>query len=154
MKEKKFVQPSVMTAQQHFSQVPSADIQRSKFDRSHAHKTTFDEGVLVPVYVDEVLPGDTFEMSATSFVRMSTPLKPIMDNVYLDVHFFFVPYRLVWDNWQKFMGERPTPDFDPSTLSIPQQTFTINTTPSASAGTRVQDYMGIPFDRDWETKKK
>ena len=119
MKEKYFQQPSVMNATQHFSQVPSAEFQRSRFDRSHAMKTTFDAGKLIPVFVDEVLPGDTFNLETTAFARLATPLKPVMDNMYLDIHFFFVPYRLVWDNWQKFMGERPTPDFDPNTLSVP-----------------------------------
>ena len=91
MKERKFVQPSVMSAQNHFSQVPRADIQRSKFDRSHGHKTTFDAGKLVPIFLDEVLPGDTFTMSATVFSRLATPLKPVMDNIYQDLHFFFDP---------------------------------------------------------------
>ena len=95
MSEKYFAQPSVMSAQAHFSAVPSAEIQRSRFDRSHGDKTTFDAGLLVPIFVDEVLPGDTFDCSSTSFVRLATPLKPVMDNMYLDTHFFFVPYRLI-----------------------------------------------------------
>lgn len=140
---KYFQQPSVMTAQQHFSQVPSAEIPRSRFDRSHAVKTTFDAGKLIPVYVDEVLPGDTFTMNSRLFARLATPLKPIMDNLYLDIHFFFVPYRLVWENFQKFMGERPTPDFDPSTLSVPQITFARNTTPTP--GNTLADYFGLPM---------
>ena len=119
MTEKYFPQPSVMTSQAHFSQVPSAEIPRSKFDRSHACKTTFDAGKIVPIFVDEVLPGDTFDLSTTNFTRLATPLKPFMDNVFLDMHFFFVPYRLVWDNFQKFMGERPDPSFDPNTLTVP-----------------------------------
>jgi len=120
MSEKYFPQPSVMSAQQHFAAVPSADIQRSKFDRSHAYKTTFDAGQLIPVYLDEILPGDTFSMNATAFARLATPLKPIMDNIYLDTHFFFVPYRLIWDNWQQFCGERKNPDDDPSVFSVPK----------------------------------
>ena len=121
-KERYFNQPSVMTSQAHFSQVPKADIQRSKFDRSHALKTTFDAGQLIPVYVDEVLPGDTFSVSQTAFARLATPLKPIMDNIYLDTQFFFVPYRLVWENWQAFMGERKNPDDDPGIYTIPKIT--------------------------------
>lgn len=145
MKEKYFAQPSVMTAQQHFSQVPSADIQRSTFDRSHACKTTFDAGKLVPIYVDEVLPGDTFRMNATAFARLATPLKPVMDNMYLDIHFFFVPSRLCWDNWQKFMGERPTPDFDPNTLSLPMRTLTLPDAPPSAL--KVSHYFGLPYVR-------
>ena len=76
-----------------FSQVPKATIPRSSFNRSHGHKTTFDAGYLVPVLVDEALPGDTFNCKMTAFARMSTPLYPIMDNMYLDSFFFAVPYR-------------------------------------------------------------
>ena len=140
MSEKYFPQPSVMTAQQHFSQIPSAEIQRSRFDRSHAYKTTFDAGLLCPVFVDEVLPGDTFTLNATAFARLATPLKPIMDNIYLDLHFFFVPYRLVWDHWQEFCGERLNPDDDPSAFTIPRTPIK----PAELNGTTLADYFGIP----------
>lgn len=143
-KEKYFAQPSITAAQAHFGQVPGAEIERSKFDRSHGYKTTFDGGLLYPIYVDEVLPGDTFHMNATSFARFATPLKPIMDNVYLDTHFFFVPYRLVWDNWQKFMGERVQPADDPDIYTIPQATVSLkNTLPNL-----LYRYMGIPLMGD------
>lgn len=99
--------PSVMGHQ--FSQVPHADIPRSQFDRSNGHKTTLDAGYLVPMYVDWVLPGDTVQLQATFFGRLATPLKPLMDNMVLDSFFFFVPYRLIWDNFQKFMGEQANP---------------------------------------------
>lgn len=141
MDKSKFVQPSVMTAQKHFSQVPSAEIQRSKFDRSHAYKTTFDAGFLVPVFVDEVLPGDTFSMSSTAFARLATPLKPFMDNVYLDTHFFFVPYRLVWDNWQKFCGERIDPDDDPNDYTVPTTPIDLD----ALLPTELAAYFGLPL---------
>ena len=141
MSEKAFQQPSVMTTQQHFANAPSADIPRSRFDRSHGLKTTFDAGYLVPVYLDEVLPGDTFTMKTTGFARLATPLKPIMDNMFLDIHYFFVPARLTWDNWAKFMGERVNPDDDPSNYSIPQIDLNMSTT------------APTPYDRDWETKK-
>lgn len=142
MAEKYFQQPSVMTSQQHFSQVPKADIQRSRFDRSHAHKTTFNAGDLVPVYVDEVLPGDSFTMNSTAFVRLATPLKPIMDNIYLDVQYFFVPYRLVWEHWQEFMGERKNPDDDPSIYSVPTLGIGRNSDNDRAAWR----YFGIPHD--------
>lgn len=138
--EKIFQQPSVMTAQQHFSQAPSAQIPRSTFDRSHACKTTFDAGACIPVYVDEVLPGDTFKMDARAFCRLATPLKPFMDNINLDIHFFFVPYRLVWVNWQKFMGERDNPADDPDIYTVPQALFNLSTTD----GTHLVNYMGLP----------
>lgn len=146
--EKPFKQPSVMTSQQHFSQVPSVNIERSRFNRSHGHKTTFDAGYLIPVFVDEYLPGDTFHMKATVFARLATPLKPVMDNIYVDLHFFAIPNRLVWDNWQKFMGERPTPDFDPNTLSMPKQIIEIGTTGPTQAQMGMHHYLGLPFVRD------
>ena len=119
MIEKPFQQPSVMAAQRSFAQVPAADTERSTFDRSHAHKTTFDAGKLIPIFLDEVLPGDTHTLNSRVFARLATPLKPFMDNVYLDVHYFFVPMRLLWEHWQEFCGERKSPDDDPSTYTIP-----------------------------------
>lgn len=146
MAERFFSQPSVMTAQQHFSAVPSADIQRSRFDRSHAVKTTFDASKLIPIFVDEVLPGDTFTHNSTIFARLATPLRPIMDNMYMDVHYWFVPNRLVWDEWQMFMGERPTPNFDPNTVVMP----TVNWVPPTDPDTQntVGTYFGLPRIRD------
>jgi len=138
--EKYFQQPSIMSTQQHFSHVPGADIERSRFDRSHALKTTFDEGNLVPIYVDEVLPGDTFSLRETSFCRLATPLRPVMDNMYYETFFFFVPYRLVWDNWQKFMGERASPTEDNSALVVPQ--IALNTD---NTGTKLYHYFGLPY---------
>lgn len=142
MAERYFRQPSVMGAQQHFSTVPKAEILRSRFDRSHAVKTTFDAGYLVPVFLDEVLPGDTFTMNSTVFARLATPLRPIMDNLYMDIHYFFVPNRLVWDDWQKFMGERPTPGFDPNTVIFPKQPWAAQT--ATSDLQTVGTYFGLP----------
>jgi len=86
--------------------IPRADIPRSKFDSQKSYKTTFDAGYLIPVYVDEVLPGDTINLQMTAFARLATPLFPIMDNMHLDSFFFFVPNRLVWENWQKSFWTR------------------------------------------------
>ena len=140
MSETYFQQPSVMSAQQHFTQVPAAEIKRSRFDRSHAVKTTFDAGLLIPIFVDEVLPGDTFSMDTTAFARLATPLKPVMDNMYLDMHFFFVPYRLVWDHWQEFCGERKNPTDDPDNFSIPITGIDLQ---NVAAGS-LASYFGIP----------
>lgn len=98
---------SVMTHR--FSEVPRAQIPRSVFDRSHGFKATFDAGYLIPVLVDEALPGDTFNVRMTAFARLATPIFPIMDNMRMETFFFAVPYRLVWDNWQKFNGEQANP---------------------------------------------
>lgn len=92
-----------------FAMVPRMDIPRSAFDVMHSHKTTFNAGYLVPVYVDEVLPGDSIRLKMTAFTRLSTPLVPIMDNLEFESFFFFVPNRLLWDHWEQFMGERDSP---------------------------------------------
>lgn len=127
---------SVMAHQ--FSQVPRAEIQRSSFNRSHGYKTTFDSGYLVPFYVDEVLPGDTFNLKCTLFARLATPIVPFMDNMFMETFFFFVPNRLLWDNWQKFNGEQENPG-DSTDFLIP----TIKNTGSFEVGS-IADYFGIP----------
>jgi len=120
--------------------IPRADIPRSKFDSQKSYKTTFDSGYLIPVYVDEVLPGDTINLQMTAFARLATPLFPIMDNMHLDSFFFFVPNRLIWENWQKFMGERyPDPDSSID-YTVPEMT-----SPAGGyAVNSLQDYMGLP----------
>jgi hypothetical protein len=119
--------------------IPKADIPRSSFDCQSTHKTTFDAGFLVPVYVDEMLPGDTFRLNMTAFARLSTPLYPIMDNMHLDSFFFFVPNRLLWSNWQKFMGEQTNPN-DSISFVVPQQVCPAGGYAIGS----LQDYMGLP----------
>ena len=92
-----------------FEQVPRTLIDRSKFNRSSRYTTAIYADYLYPVFFDEVLPGDTKELNTTFFGRMTTPYVPVMDNIYLDYHLFYVPYRLLWNNFQKFMGERKNP---------------------------------------------
>lgn len=121
-----------------FSTVPSVNTPRSAFNRSHAHKTTFDADYLVPVLVDEVLPGDTMSVRMNSFCRMATPIKPVMDNLYLDCFFFAVPYRIIWDNFQKFMGEQDEPG-DLTDFLTPKST----SPPLGYDAGSLQDYMGI-----------
>lgn len=126
----------------HFALNPTRlDMSRSKFDRSFSLKTSFNVGDIVPFYVDEVLPGDTFDVKTSKVVRMQTLITPIMDNIYLDTYYFFVPNRLVWEHWKQFNGENTESAWLPSTeYSIPQLTA-----PSGgwSVGT-IADYMGIP----------
>jgi hypothetical protein len=122
-----------------FTMIPKADIPRSSFDCQSTHKTTFDAGYLVPVYVDEMLPGDTFRLNMTAFARLSTPIFPIMDNMHLDSFFFFVPNRLIWSNWQKFMGQQANPS-DSISYVVPQQ---VSPTGGYAIGS-LQDYMGLP----------
>jgi hypothetical protein len=125
---------SVMKHQ--FSQVPQAQIPRSSFDRSHGLKTAFDAGYLIPIFVDEALPGDTFNLRMNGFARMSTPLYPIMDNIVMDTHFFAVPYRLLWSNWEKFNGAQDNPG-DSTSFTIPQITY-------GKTEDTLQDYFGLP----------
>lgn len=122
-----------------FAMIPRADIPRSSFDTQYAHKTTFDAGYLVPIYCDEVLPGDVHRVKGTMFARLATPLFPVMDNLYLDTHYFFVPNRLVWTNWVKFMGEQTNPGDSTS--------YVIPTTTSPAGGYAVGslfDHFGLP----------
>lgn len=124
-----------------FSKVPGITIQRSKFDRSHAIKTTFDADYLIPILVDEVLPGDTFNCRMQGFARLATPIKPVMDNLYLDTFFFFVPNRLLWTNWEKFCGSQVNPG-DSIAYTMP-----IVTMPAAGPEVgSLWDYLGLPTD--------
>lgn len=126
-----------------FSDAPAMYMRRTKFDRSHVYKTTFNSGKLIPVFVDEVLPGDTTRMSVNYFARLATPIKPIMDNIYLDWFFFFVPNRLVWDHWQNFCFEQEDPD-DNTDYVVPTVTATGNSE-NGYVGS-LWDYFGLPVN--------
>ena len=107
----------------HFGNAPMKNIKRSSFKRPYSHKTTFNTGDIVPIYADEVLPGDTVKMHTASLCRMSTPINPVMDNAWMDTYYFFIPRRLVWDNWREFMGENVTDAWtETSEKQIPQLT--------------------------------
>lgn len=126
-----------------FSDAPAMYMRRTKFDRSHVYKTTFDSGKLVPVFVDEVLPGDTSRLSVKYFSRLATPIKPIMDNIYLDWFFFFVPNRLVWEHWQNFCFEQEDPD--DSTDYVCPTTSLIGAADDTLHGVgTLWDYFGLP----------
>lgn len=132
------------TSNHTFSEVPAVQIPRSSFNRSHTVKTTFDSGDLIPILVDEALPGDTFRVKLTAFSRMATPIYPVMDNLFMDVFFFSVPNRLVWDNWEKFCGEQIDPG-DSIDYTIPVGTSGSGT--DAAEGS-IGDYMGLPTGLD------
>ena len=124
-----------------FAQVPRAEIRRARFKRDFSNITTINEGDLVPLYVDEVLPGDTISCDMNGLIRMSTPLYPVMDNCYLDTYAFFVPCRLLWEHWENLMGQNDSSYWAEKTeYSVPQ-----TTAPSGgwNVGT-IADYMGIP----------
>lgn len=122
-----------------FAMVPRADIPRSRFSMQKTLKTTFDSGLIVPILCEEVLPGDTFNVNVTMFGRLATPIFPVMDNLHLDSFFFFVPNRLVWTNWVKFMGEQDNPS-DSISYTVPQQVSPAGGYPIGS----LQDYLGLP----------
>lgn len=122
-----------------FAMVPRADIPRSTFKIESMHKTTFDGGYLVPVFIDELLPGDHAKVRMTAFARLSTPIFPVMDNLHLDSFFFFVPNRLVWNNWVKMMGEQTNPG-DSTSYIMP----TCTSPASGYAVGSLQDYFGLP----------
>ncbi len=133
-----------------FASIPGVSAPRSAFNRSHGHKTTFDGGFLIPIAVDELLPGDTFKCQTQSFVRMLTPLTPIMDQIYVDCFWFFVPNRLLWVNWEKFMGAQDDPG-DSISFLVPTIDFDTIVGPPVdefAAGT-IFDYMGIPPNIDY-----
>jgi hypothetical protein len=122
-----------------FAMIPKADIPRSKFNAQKSHKTTFDAGYLVPIMVDEMLPGDSWNCSMTAFARLATPITPFMDNLTMDSFFFFVPNRLVWDHWEEFMGQQTNPG-DSTSYIIPQMVSPVG----GYAANSLQDYMGLP----------
>lgn len=121
--------------------VPSVQIPRSTFNLSHGYKTTFNSGYLIPFYCQEVIPGDTFNLNATLFARLSTPLFPVMDNMYIDTQFFFCPARLLWDNFKAFMGEKDIGDT--TTYLIPVLDSTTYPATGFLTGS-IYDYMGLP----------
>lgn len=126
----------------HFALNPTRiDMSRSTFDRNSSVKTSFNVGDIVPFYVDEVLPGDTFDIDTSKVIRMPSLLTPIMDNLYLDTYYFFVPNRIVWQHWKELMGENnesawiPTTEYEVPQITAPSGGWSIGT---------IADYMGVP----------
>ncbi len=135
-----FQNPSIMKHK--FSEIPHADIPRSSFNRSHGVKTTFDSGLLIPIYADEALPGDTFKLNCSSIARMQPAVHPVMDNLYMDFFFFAVPNRLLWTNWQRFMGERDPDPGSSTDFTVPQIDMGANPVVQST----LADYFGIPTE--------
>lgn len=130
-------------SQSHFAVNPTnIDMSRSRFDRPFSHKTTFNVGQIIPFYVDEVLPGDTFDVETSRVVRMQSLITPVMDNIYLDMYYFFVPNRIVWSHWKQFMGENTESAWIPKTeYEVPQITAPAE---SGFAVGTIADYLGVP----------
>lgn len=127
---------NIRVNQSHFAMIPQANIRRSVFDRSHVYKTTFNEGELIPYFVDEVIPGDTFTLNPVEFCRLATPVVPFMDNIYIESFFFFVPSRLVYDKWVNLCGEQENPE-DSTDYLVPTVSL------SGDMTNKIPDYMGI-----------
>ena len=121
------------------------DMSRTKMKRTSTHKTTLNAGYLIPIYWDEVLPGDTFKMDVSSLVRMSTPVFPVMDNAYLDLYFFYVPNRTIWEHWKEFMGESPVdPYIESVQYSVPQMIAPVGVHVKDVPFGSLLDYLGVP----------
>lgn len=133
-----FKLPSVM--QHDFSRAPQIGIQRSQIDMSCGYKSAFDAGYLIPFFWQEILPGDTLNVRATLFARLATPIYPIMDNLYIDTHWFYCPNRLLWSNWKKMMGEQDNPG-DSIAFTTPRHTIPVGGFTLNSLG----DYLGLPL---------
>lgn len=133
---------------EHFSSIPQIDINRSRFDRSHSLKTTFSSGKLIPIMFEEVLPGDTVTLDTSVVCRMSTPIFPVMDSCFLDIYYFFVPNRLVWEHWKEFMGEDTATSWDtPTNYQIPQMYphYEEQLSYYSFFEGSLSDYMGLPI---------
>lgn len=126
--------------QHSFAQIPQANVGRSQFNRSSGHKTTMDSDYLYPLYVDIAYPGDTMNMRSNYFARMSTPIHPVMDNLFFDDFWFAIPIRLLWTNWHKFLGAQDDPA-DSIDFTIPTMT---STTSTGYSDLSLHDYLGIP----------
>lgn len=134
----------------HFAKLPQANVQRSVLDLSSSHKTSFNAGDIIPFYVGEVLPGDTFDVTTAKVVRSQTLLTPIMDNMYLDTYWFFVPNRLCWKHWEEFCGENKSGPWAQSVdYTVPAISSPDNGTGKFQTGT-LADYMGYPINTPWK----
>lgn len=131
--------------ERHFNQIPEMKASRTRFNRDQTILTTFDSGKLIPFYVDEVLPGDTFNVNTSAIIRMTTPKYPVMDDAFIDFYYFYCPDRILWDNFKQFMGEvEETPWMPERTYKVPQIHVNNNTNPTYPMEGSILDYMGVP----------
>ena len=131
--------------ERHFNQIPEMKASRTRFNRDQTILTTFDSGKLIPFYVDEVLPGDTFDVNTAAIIRMSTPKYPVMDDAFIDFYYFYCPNRILWDDFKKFMGEAEDAAWMPTkTYSVPQITMLGTDGNPKPYEKSILDYMGVP----------
>lgn len=131
--------------ERHFLQIPEMHASRTRFNRDQTILTTFDSGKLIPFFVDEVLPGDTFQVDTTAIIRMSTPKYPVMDDAFIDFYYFYAPNRILWDNFKHFMGEvEETPWMPTKAYAVPQIKINASTPKPGPDEKSILDYMGVP----------
>ena len=131
--------------ERHFNQIPEMKATRTRFNRDQTIITTFDAGKLIPFYVDEVLPGDTFSVDTSAIIRMTTPKYPVMDDAFIDFYYFYCPNRILWDNFKRFMGEADeTPWMPTKTYKVPEILVRNDTNPTYPMEGSIIDYMGVP----------
>lgn len=131
--------------ERHFNQIPEMKASRTRFNRDQTILTTFDSGKLIPFYVDEVLPGDTFNVNTSAIIRMTTPKYPVMDDAFIDFYYFYCPDRILWDNFKQFMGEvEETPWMPTKTYSVPKIRINGTNANPQPAESSILDYMGVP----------
>ena len=142
--------------ERHFNNVPQTHVSRTRFKRDQNILTTFDAGKLIPFYVDEVLPGDTFNVDTAAIIRMTTPKYPVMDDAYIDFYYFFCPNRILWNNFKRFMGEADEEPWMPEkTYQVPKIIIRGNATEENKKGPKegsILDYMGVPTKVSGEIK--
>ena len=131
--------------ERHFNQIPEMKASRTRFNRDQTILTTFDSGKLIPFYVDEVLPGDTFNVNTSAIIRMTTPKYPVMDDAFIDFYYFYCPNRILWDNFKYFMGEvESTPWMPTKNYKVPEITILGSSTEGLPREGSILDYMGVP----------
>jgi hypothetical protein len=131
--------------ERHFLNVPQMHTSRTRFNRDQTILTTFDSGKLIPFFVDEVLPGDTFQIDTSAIIRMTTPKYPVMDDAFIDIYYFFCPNRILWDNFKKFMGEvDSTPWQQTKAYSVPKIKIEPESSKAYPEQESILDYMGVP----------
>ena len=131
--------------EKHFLQVPQMHTSRTRFNRDQTILTTFDSGKLIPFFVDEVLPGDTFQVDTTAIIRMTTPKYPVLDDAFIDFYYFYCPNRILWDNFKYFMGEVETTPWMPTkTYKVPKIKIKGTNEEPKPNERSILDYMGVP----------
>lgn len=131
--------------ERHFNQIPEMKASRTRFNRDQTILTTFDAGKLIPFYVDEVLPGDTFNVDTSAIIRMTTPKYPVMDDSFIDFYYFYCPNRILWDNFKQFMGEvESTPWMPAKTYKVPEILINGSNETPLPYEESILDYMGVP----------